>query len=291
MGFQSHKTAATTAILTIAAVVVPALAGAQAVLRGVLYDDSTGTPLHGGAVVLVDPANDTPVYHAQADSSGVFSVNIANAGTYQIAAIHEGYQSILSAPVPFASGDRLTVKIPIAVGGNPVHHIGVTEHVVALESRQTAPLETREAEHEQRVARRRSAGLGIIYDHEKLLSMNAHTVGDVLAMTPGVAVDDPTGAMSSAVRMRQSDLNFSPAGSSGAGEVCHVGWYIDGQRFDRPGDPSGVDALTSLPLKEVDEIEVYRGISEVPAEYAAADLRCGVVAIWTRDPTDKRQLP
>lgn len=280
MGFQSHRSAATTAILTIAAVMVPALAGAQAVLRGVLYDDSTGTPLHGGAVVLVDPASDAPVYHAQADSSGVFTLAIAQAGTYQIAAIHEGYQSILSAPVPFAAGDRLTVKIPIAMGGNPVHHIGVTEHVTALASREAAPLETREAEHEARAARRQSAGLGIVYDHEKLLSMNVHTVGDVLAMTPGVAVDDPTGSMSSAVRMRQSDLNFS-VGSSGAGQVCHVGWYLDGQRYDRPGDPSGVDALTSMPLKEVDEIEVYRGISEVPGEYAAADLRCGVVAIWT----------
>lgn len=281
MGFQSQKhSTAATAAFALAMIVIPALAGAQAVLRGVLYDDSTGTPLHGGAVVLVDPGSDAPVYHTQVDSTGVFSVNIEHAGTYQIAAIHEGYQSILSGPVPFQAGDRLTVKIPIAAGGNPIHHIGVTEHVTALAAAAApAPLQPRMTEQEAVLARRGHSGMGTIYDHQKLLSMNAHTVGDVLAMTPGVGVDDPTGGQSSSVQMRQSQLNFGS--SSGPGSVCHVGWFLNGQRYDRPDDPGGMYALTGLSIKEVDAIEVYRSISEVPAEYAAADLRCGVVAVWT----------
>ena len=280
MGFQSQKSTVATALVALAMTLLPALAGAQAVLRGVLYDDSTGTPLHGGAVVLVDPGSDAPVYHTQADSTGAFSLNIEHAGTYQIAAIHEGYQSILSGPVPFQSGDRLTVKIPIAVGGNPVHHIGVTEHVTSLASASTAaPMEARRTEQETMLAHRSHSGLGIVYDHQKLLSMSVHSVGDVLAMTPGVGVDDPTGASSAAVQMRQSELNIGSGGA--ASDVCHVGWFLNGQRYDRPDDNSAMYALTGLSIKEVDAIEVYRSISEVPAEYADADLRCGVVAIWT----------
>ena len=280
MGFQSQKSTAATAAFALAMIMFPALAGAQAVLRGVLYDDATGTPLRGGAVVLVDPASDSPVYHTQVDSTGVFSVNIEHAGAYQIAAIHEGYQSILSGAVPFQAGDRLTVKIPIAANGNPVHHIGVTEHVTALNSAGPSPAQPHQSEQQAMFSRRAHTGLGTVYDHEKLLSLNVHTVGDVLAMTPGVGVDDPTGGSSSSVQMRQSQLNFGP--SSAAGSVCHVGWFLNGQRYDRPGDSGNMYALTGLSVKEVDAIEVYRSISEVPAEYAAADLRCGVVAVWTR---------
>jgi hypothetical protein len=105
-------------------------------------------------------------------------------------------------------------------------------------------------------------------------------VGDVLAMTPGVGVDDPMGGRGSAVRMRQNDFGFGMA-AAGSAPICHVGWFLDGQRYDRPGMSGPMDALTGLSIKDVQAIEVYRGISEVPAEYAAADLRCGVVAVWT----------
>lgn len=283
MGFQSQKQSiATTAAFALAMIVVPALASAQAVLRGVLYDDSTGTPLRGGAVVLVDPASDSPVYHTQADSTGVFSINIEHAGMYQIAAIHEGYQSILSRPVPFQSGDRLTVKIPIAQGGSPLHHIGVTEHVTALAAAAPARVQPRMTEEDEALSRRGHTGLGTVYDRQKLMTMNVHTVGDVLAMTPGVGVADPMGGQSSSVQMRQSQLNFGPGSAAGlTGSVCHVGWFLNGQRYDRPDDSAGIYALTGLSIKEVDAIEVYRSISEVPAEYAASDLRCGVVAVWT----------
>jgi hypothetical protein len=282
MGIQSQKTAAASAICTIVAILLPALAGAQTILRGVLYDDSTGAPLHGGAVVLVDPGSDAPVYHTKADSNGVFRVNITRAGTYQIAAIHEGYQSILSAPVPFAEGDRLTVKIPVSMSGNPIHHIGVTEHVTALRSNASTQQSDVAKERRALLARHHSSGMGIVYDHERLLSMQAQTVGDVLQMTPGVGVGDASGITGSAVRMRQNDFQFGMSGNSSTGSVCHVGWYLDGQRYDRgAADVGASDGLMQMSLNNVEAIEVYRGISEVPGEYAAPDLRCGVIAVWT----------
>ena len=70
---------------------------AQAVLRGVLYDDATGERLRG-TVMLVDPATDAPVIHTTTDSLGQFTMQFRG-GTFQVAAIHPGYSSVLSAPM------------------------------------------------------------------------------------------------------------------------------------------------------------------------------------------------
>src|SRR5690348_10194661 len=66
---------------------------AQAVVRGTLYDDASGTPIRG-TVMLIDPATDAPVVYKTTDSLGWFSLE-AKDGVYRIAAIHPGYKSIL----------------------------------------------------------------------------------------------------------------------------------------------------------------------------------------------------
>src|SRR5215212_7475051 len=99
---------------------------AQLILRGVLYDDATGMPVRG-TVMLVDPSSDAAVVHVATDSLGQFNLQ-ARAGLYQISAVRPGYTSVLSAPIRFANGERLTVRVPIAVNGDPEHRIGVIEH-------------------------------------------------------------------------------------------------------------------------------------------------------------------
>ena len=68
-----------------------------------------------------------------------------------------------------------------------------------------------------------------------------------------------------------------------SGSPCHVGWFVDGRRMDLPGrsDPL-TDGLGSMHLDTIDGLEVFRGVSEMPAEFAAPDLRCGAIAVWTR---------
>ena len=38
----------------------------------------------------------------------------------------------------------------------------------------------------------------------------------------------------------------------------------------------------TTPIMDVYGIEVYRGASDAPAEFAGSNAGCGVVAIWTR---------
>src|SRR6185503_9526857 len=127
MGTSLLRRAVATARFVVATSIIPLTAGAQVVLRGVLYDDVSGVPVKG-TVMLVDPSSDAAVVHAATDSLGWFDLQAAG-GVYQIAAVREGYKSVLSAPVTFKSGERLTIRVPIAVNGDPEHRIGVVERV------------------------------------------------------------------------------------------------------------------------------------------------------------------
>jgi hypothetical protein len=247
---------------------------AQAVLRGILYDDSTGTRLRG-TVMLVDPATDAPVLHMTTASLGQFSMRFSG-GTFQVAAIHPGYTSVLSAPMSFQSGELMTIRIPIAPDGDPKHQIGVLEHVRPGDANRQAA-SPRRASLEGFQARR-SLGTGLHYDHGQLVRSQLRTLGSFLQTVPGFRVGDPSSTNSmSMLRNQAAGSGFVP------GNACRIAWFLDGHRLDLPGrnDPM-TDALGATPLENIAGVEIFRGVSEIPAEFAEPDVRCGAVAVWTR---------
>ena len=275
MGFEyRYRTA--TAIAFACTVFAVSSAGAQAVVRGFLYDDATGRPI-AGTVMLVDPSTDAPVAHVATDSAGRFLLQ-ARASTYQLAAIHPGYKSVTSAPIHFQDGERLTVRIPIAESGDPQNKIGVTEHVRPQAQPKLAEM-ARAAN--DGVASRKAAGIGLQYNHDDFDKTNYQTLGQFLQSVPGLRVADPRSASTMAMTRSTSTMVQNTLGSRGSD--CHVGWYVDGHRMDLPGrtDPM-TDGLASFSLDGIEAVEVFRGLSETPAQFADPDLRCGVVAVWTR---------
>ena len=271
MGAVSLRAVAT-AVLAIASCLIPSTTTAQAVIRGTLYDDVTGLPLQG-TVMLVDPNTDAAVVHTPTDSLGNFQLKTRN-GLYRIAAVRAGYKSVLSAPVPLENGEKLTIRVPIAIDRDPQHQIGVTEHIRPGgkdENGDPRPPMMSAAE-----ARRRS-GIGVQYTRAQLEKSGLHTLGQFLMTVPGLAVLNPSSA--STMQMRRSAA-LSDVGTANA---CHLGWFVDGHRMDLPGrtDPL-TDGIASWDLESVEAVEVFRGISEMPAEFAAPDLRCGAISIWTR---------
>ncbi len=279
MGFHSIKHAAAIAGVVLASFLAPALVTAQVVVRGVLYDDATGSPVRG-TVMLVDPATNAPVVHATTDSLGNFDLKTTT-GVYQIAAVRSGYTSILSAPIHFDNGERLTVRVPIAISGDPQHQIGVIEHI------RPDPSAVKAAEMQQRAAvvpgfaSRKALGLGLHYDRSDLDKANVSSLGQFLQRVPGLSVLNP--GFTSTMQMTRSspDMNFGFAGS--AATACRIGWFVDGHRMDTHGSTDPItDGLGSMSLDTVEAIEVFRGLSEMPVEFAAPDLRCGAIAIWTR---------
>src|SRR3954470_14548101 len=212
------------------------VAAAQAIIRGVLYDDARGTPVRG-TVMLVDPATDAAVVHVTADSLGQFSIQ-AGKGVYQLAAVRPGYTSVLSAPIPLANGERLTIRVPIAETGDPQHHIGVTEHV------RPDPEADRALSAMKRIAEvggfetRRALGTGLHYDRKDIERSPAHTLGEFLQNVPGLRVADPNAVGSMAMSRNSSMLLGNTSGN--ASLSCHVGWFVDGHRMDLPGRTDGM---------------------------------------------------
>lgn len=277
MGFLKSFRAVAAATLFVGAISAPRV-GAQAVIRGVLYDDSTGTPLRG-TVMLVDPATDAPVAHTPTDSAGIFELK-AQDGVYQIAAVREGYTGVLSAPVTLRDGERLTIRVPIAISGDPRHQIGVLEHIRPQGSAKNgAP---RQRLDDVGYTGRKKVGAGLHYDRTDFEKTNFTTLGQFLQTVPGLRVGNPNSASSMSMG-RSMAGSLGALGAPGSSlTACHVGWFVDGYRTDLPGrsDPL-TDGLGLMDLRAIDAVEVFRGISEMPAQFAAPDLGCGAVAIWT----------
>lgn len=277
MGFQSIRRAATLASIGLAALSIPCIASAQIVVRGVLYDDETGAPVRG-TVMLVDPSRDAPVVYNATDSLGQFSLQAAG-GVYQIAAIRPGYTSVLSVPVPFENGEQLTIRIPIAQSGDPQHRIGVVERLKAGQN-PTRVIEGNRRASTDGFQSRKLLGTGMQFDRARLEKASVATLGEFLQGLPGFSVTNPASTSSMSMARNSGASVVTPTGSL---EACHVGWFVDGHRMDIQGrtDPA-TDGLGSMPLDQIDALEVFRGISEMPPEFSAPDLRCGAVAIWTR---------
>ncbi len=276
MGVHWNRRALQSAIVVLAAFVVPASVSAQAVVRGFVYDDSTGNRIAGAAVMLVDARTDAPVVNTKTDSLGQFTLKTRQ-GLFQIAAIREGYNSVLSAPVTLAEGEQLVIRFPIAVGADPRNKIGVLEHVKPNAAPARAALD--ESPQLAAIERRRVVGTGLQYTRGQLDESQAMTVGELLRRVPGVSVTD--GNATETVQIRRG--GSAPFGSrTPRSLVCHVGWFLDGVRMDRPGIAAMTEGLSSIRLEELDAVEVFRGVAEMPPEFATPDLRCGAIALWTR---------
>jgi hypothetical protein len=179
--------------------------------------------------------------------------------------------------MPLKSGERLVVRIPIAENGDPQHRIGVLEHI---RPGQTPP-QGQEAARTSEFQARRALGQGLHYDREQLMHAGDETLGDFLRSVPGMTVTDPNG-MSSAHMSRDAGMPTLTV-RNGSVSSCHVGWFIDGHRVDLPGrsDPL-TDGLGSMRMETIEALEVFRGLSEMPVQFADPDLRCGAIAVWMR---------
>ncbi len=269
---------------------------AQGVLRGVLYDDATGTRLRG-TVMLVDPQSNEAIVYRATDSLGQFTLE-AHDGIYRIAAVCPGYRSVLSAPMSLQSGERITVRVPIATNSDPTHRIGVLEHVrpgdraTANETATLTPVNVSEAKARAAAeaaaapsaaySMRQRLGTGLHYDRTQMERLNVSTLGEFLQTVPGLSVRDPRSA--STMQLTRNLVSFGGGNVPGvAGSNCQLGWFLDGRRIDIPGQSDPLtDALGGEPLDNLAGVEIFRGLSEMPPEFAAPDLRCGAIAIWTR---------
>jgi outer membrane receptor for ferrienterochelin and colicin len=118
--------------------------------------------------------------------------------------------------------------------------------------------------------RRRASSNGTFITREEIEHRNPQRLSQMFYSVPGVRVGG------SAMGDTHTDLYSSRSRYS-----CPMLYYLDGIR-QPPTSGFGIDIL---PPQDIEGIEVYLGPSGTPAVFRYRGGHCGVVAIWTRDPT------
>lgn len=233
-------------------------------LFGRVIDLQTLAPVRG-ATVRVQGAELTAV----TDSAGRFEFDDVPAGVHPVRADHPDYRyTVASVAVP----GRTAVEVEIRMGDQPILLDPVT---VVAARREASPV--LEGFH-----RRRKRGAGYYITREMLEKSPAKTVYEALESVPGLRV---VGAGARGYRL---EVPRRPG--------CPPTIYVDGLPF--PMGEDGLAIVNSTPTAEVEGIEVYRGLSEMPAEFAGHAPECGAVIIWTRrgsggepDASPPRRIP
>ena len=113
---------------------------------------------------------------------------------------------------------------------------------------------------------RKRAGLGGFIEREEIEKRDPRFLSDLFRMRPGFRVVYGAGG---AVLVSRRTSTFSNAN-------CRPLIYLDGLPMVR----GAIDDLIHPSL--VEAIEIYSGISQLPAQYSGAESGCGVVLVWTR---------
>lgn len=114
--------------------------------------------------------------------------------------------------------------------------------------------------------RRRDRGTGSFLTREQIQDHRVEVLGDLFSRVPGLR------------RVIRSD-GSSRIDSRGGTLMsrCDIQYFMDGILVEM--DYAGIDGI---PIQTIEGIEIYRGSSQVPAEFDRGRAMCGAVVIWTR---------
>jgi hypothetical protein len=234
---------------------------------GLIIDDRTGEPISGADLLILDSFGDRLATRVT-DEHGRFEVEVRRAPGVRIRASRIGYRETLS-PVLFFD-DHLRFNVELRLDTDAV--LLAPLEVVARSTSRRSPLFSN-FDH------RTGSGFGSYFTREEIEQIRPMRVSDLLVRLPGVHLEG-----SGAGRSRTVLMARSRALTSGDGGGCAAQIFVDGRLMNRGGlgglREVAIDDLVTP--DDVEGVEVYQGLSSVPAEFFNPGARCGVVAIWTR---------
>lgn len=257
------------ALCSLCAAAVPALAqGTAPSIRGTVVEDSSSIPLGSVEVWLVHDGKRAARPDALTDADGHFSLSVPGPGRYSVFARRIGFAPTTTVTYELGERDDLVIEIrlpatavllaPTTVTGRPV-----SSRLIA------AGFEAR-----------RARGVGAFFTREMLQRRGNPPLETILREVPGVRVATQrtmTGGWRTAIEMGHMHQS--------EGKGCPPAIIVDGQRAHGATSPEAMGGLLEGILGEtIEGIEVYRGLAEIPAQFAEEDARCGAIVIWTRQP-------
>jgi len=220
---------------------------------GRLLDQENGMPVDGAVVRVVDTGLQTLSNH-----NGRFLFPEVESGRYAVEIEHLAYGTKrYPVEVPFGGA----AQVEITMSQTPIE----LEPIV-VEAKSRAWLSTMSGFYQ-----RMDRGLGVFLTPEFIEQRAPTTLTDALRGLAGVRVVKQPGPGNNYGVLLRGAVRFNGTGIS----TCPPILYIDGVR------------VQDFPLDEIyggdlAAVEVYRGASELPAQFAGSDAGCGVVVVWTR---------
>jgi hypothetical protein len=235
------------------------VAGRRATVRGIVRDEK-GRPLNEAQVLATPDGND-----ARTDSTGRFVIQVAAGGGGTVLTVRAlGY-------APAFRTVRATADSAIFWEPRLRSVQMLAERVV----RETGlPQELSSWRYDEMMARR-ARGVGYFMIGQEIWSSFA--IGDALARVPGVRVKMRYGhTIDNIVMPRCSMQKISATSIAPANKI---GVWVNG--FEQTQNQEAEDVLGEFTAVSVVAMEVYRGMSEIPGEFASSRY-CGVISLWTR---------
>lgn len=244
----AHATLARTALFTL---LVPALLAARpaelaaqrrGTITGVVTAAESGQPV-AGARVTVRGRRDP----ALSDSGG----------RYRLADVPPGTLILQVRAIGHADATRIVELAPGATTAVDVALAGATQLGEVVVTGRQSDMPTRFADFEHR----RKSGRGQYLAREQIEKANAMNVPNLLRNMRGVRLE--CSGITCMVRMARS-----------TGVDCPPEYWVDG----RPSPHFG----PTMPISDLEGVEVYTGPSEAPAEFLSGNAACGIIVLWTK---------
>lgn len=244
-------------------------------LEVTVLDARNEEPVEGATVVFLALWGDR-LGTRESDEFGRVTFQVRRqVGGIRIRAGRQGYELLNTPTLDLSGHDYFVLAVRLDVDAIPLAPLEVVARGRRYFVERSPVLEG--FDHRQRL------GMGTYFTREDIERIEPLHVTDLLRRVPGVSLVG--GGLPSQQVLSMNRAQFGRGGGS-----CPVQVFVDGMLVTRArAGPIAVDELVTP--QAVEGLEVYKGLSTVPAEFLNENAHCGVVAIWTRRGGDPATPP
>jgi Carboxypeptidase regulatory-like domain len=230
-------------------------AAQNSVVRGRVLDDSTGNAVAGVQVQLLS-ADKRVLHTTQSLEDGAFAFAVRRRGEYRVRAATDGFREVVTPRLAVGRADSLGMELRLRQG---VVRLPELQVIAQPRPRSTPGLDDFRF-------RLQSSANGRFITREQVQRRDPGRLTDMLTQS-GVRVTGNT------LYLRRVQ--------------CPPLIFMDGVQVTRgsrrmPGGLTPYDLVNLVTPLDVEGIEIYSGLSSVPAQFGGQGAECGVIAIWTR---------
>lgn len=236
-------------------------ATAGGALRGQVVNDRTGAPVAAAFVEFMDGRTRIRT-QATTDDEGRFILSGVPPGSFRLRVSRIGFRSLTTPYWTVKRGEILTVVVRIHTQVVPIAPLEIRSR-----ARSDSPV------LESFYDRMRTSAAGNFLSRDQIERAHASRVTELLEAFPSVRLE---GALD--LGRNERIVTFGARLGPGGG-ACPVQVFVDGVLASRAG-PVSPDELASP--RDLEGVELYRGMAGLPPEFVTPYAMCGVLALWTK---------